>query len=167
MINLNKLANKPINSPINSTANSPVNSQLADALQDRFGLKVIARLNEQDLPHDISERLRVARQQAIARRPKSSVTASQTAPSIFMSGSAAALGGGFNDDGVSWFNRIASAVPLLALVAGLTAVSTMVDDQSANDIAAVDVQLLTDDLPPDAHTDPGFAQFLKFGPPQP
>ena len=148
-------------------SNSFVSTQHNDALQDRFGLKITARLNEQQLPHDISERLRVARQQAIARRPKSSVTARQTAPSIAMSGGAAALGGGFSDDGVSWFNRIASALPLLALVAGLMAVSAMVDDQTANDIAAVDVQLLTDDLPPNAHTDPGFAQFLKFGPPQP
>jgi Protein of unknown function (DUF3619) len=163
MTNLNKLAHKPTNSPINS----PAHSQLVDALQDRFGLKVTARLNEQALPHDISERLRVARQQAIARRPKSSVTASQTAPSITMSGGAAALGGGFNDNGVSWFNRIASALPLLALVAGLMAVNSFVNDQAANDVASVDVQLLTDDLPPDAHTDPGFAQFLKFGPPQP
>ena len=159
MINLNNLANTPNNSQLSNAH--------CDALQDRFGLKVTARLNEQQLPHDISERLRVARQQAIARRPKLSVTANQTAPSIFMSGGAAALGGGFNDDGVSWFNRIASALPLLALVVGLMAVSSMVDDQSANDTAAVDVQLLTDDLPPDAHTDPGFAQFLKFGPPQP
>ena len=153
---------------LNNLANTQhVNIQRIEALQDRFGLKVTARLNEQELPHDISERLRVARQQAIARRPKSTVTVSQTAPSIILSGGAAALGGGFNDEGVSWLNRIASVLPLLALVAGLIAVTSLVDDQNANDIAAVDVQLLTDDLPPDAHTDPGFAQFLKFGPPQP
>ena len=144
-----------------------LNIQRTEALQDRFGLKVTARLNEQPLPHDITERLRVARQQAITRRPKSSVTVSQTAPSIIFTGGAAALGWGFSDDGVSWLNRIASALPLLALVAGLIAVTSLVDKQNADDIAAVDVQLLTDDLPPDAHTDPGFAQFLKFGPPQP
>ena len=61
----------------------------AQLAQDRFGLRVAARLSvgNTDLPHDISERLRVARQQAIARRPKSSVTARQTAPSIAMSSS--------------------------------------------------------------------------------
>ena len=35
-------------------------------------------------------------------------------------------------------------------------------DNRANELAAeVDAALLTDDLPPAAYTDPGFAQFLK------
>jgi Protein of unknown function (DUF3619) len=137
----------------------------ADALQDRFGLKIIASLNEQALPHDITERLRVARQQAMSRMPKA--LAAQAASSVNMSGGAAVLGGNPFDDGANWFNRIASALPLLALVAGLIMVSSMTDDQNAREIADVDVQLLTDDLPPAAHTDSGFAQYLKFGPPQP
>ncbi len=136
-----------------------------DALQDRFGLKVIASLNEQALPHEISERLRVARQQAIARRPKQLVAQQHTATSIGMSGGAATLGGSPFDDGSTWLNRIASILPLIALVAGLILASKVTDDQSAREIADVDVQLLTDDLPPAAHTDPGFAQYLKFGPP--
>jgi hypothetical protein len=141
------------------------NTLHADALQDRFGLKIIARLNEQALPHDISERLRVARHNALSRMPKALAT--QTAGAVNMSGGAAVLGGNPFDDGSTWFNRIASALPLLALVAGLIMVSSMTNDQNARDIADVDVQLLTDDLPPAAHTDSGFAQFLKFGPPQP
>ena len=141
------------------------NTPQLDALQDRFGLKIIASLNEQTLPHDISERLRVARQMAIARMPK--VLAVQAASSVNMSGGASVLGGSPFDDGSSWFNRIASALPLLALVAGLMIVGSMTDDQNAREIADVDVQLLTDDLPPAAHTDSGFAQYLKFGPPQP
>lgn len=144
------------------------NTLHTDALQDRFGLKVIARLNEQALPHDISERLRVARQQALGRVPKLLATQLQTTTSVGMSGmsgGAATLGGSPFDDGSSWLNRIASILPLVALVAGLVLVSKMTDDQAAREIADVDVQLLTDDLPPAAHTDPGFAQFLKFGPP--
>ena len=40
-----------------------------DALQARFALRVTAGLSEQSdaLPHDIGERLRVAREQAVAR----------------------------------------------------------------------------------------------------
>jgi Protein of unknown function (DUF3619) len=131
-----------------------------DALMDRFGLKVTARLDDQPLSHDISERLRIARQQAVAMHQKQTQT--QTASSTSMSGGALVLGGG---DGVSWFNRIASALPVLALAAGLIAVNVMTSDERARELAEVDVQLLTDDLPPSAHTDPGFAQFLKFGPP--
>jgi Protein of unknown function (DUF3619) len=133
-----------------------------EAQMDRFGLKVAALLDDQALPHDISERLRVARQQALAQRKTALGAQTQAAPSIFASGSAAVLGGG---DGFGWFNRVVSAVPLLALVVGLVAININVNDERANELADVDTQLLTDDLPPSAHTDPGFAQFLKFGPP--
>jgi Protein of unknown function (DUF3619) len=133
-----------------------------EAQMDRFGLKVAALLDDQALPHDISERLRVARQQALAQRKIALAAQTQAAPSIFASGSAAVLGGG---DGFGWFNRVFSAVPLLALVVGLVAININVNDDRANELADVDTQLLTDDLPPSAHTDPGFAQYLKFGPP--
>jgi hypothetical protein len=132
-----------------------------EAQMDRFGLKVVAVLDDQALPHDISERLRVARQQALAQRKSVLVTQTQAAPSIFASGSAAVLGGG----DLSWFNRVISALPLLALVVGLVVININSDDERANELADVDTQLLTDDLPPAAHTDPGFAQYLKFGPP--
>ncbi len=140
------------------------NAPHQEVLADRFGLKIAAGLNEQPLPHDISERLRVARLQAIARVPK---LQTQSAHAISMSGGAAVLGGGPFDDRFNLFNRIASALPLLALAAGLVFVSVMTDNDNVREIADIDVQLLTDDLPPDAHTDAGFAQFLKFGPPSP
>src|SRR5262249_51903428 len=70
------------------------------------------------------------------------------------SGGAATLGGG-------WWTRIGSVVPLVALVAGLMAISMMQEDIRADELAAIDSALLTDDLPPAAYTDPGFAQFLK------
>jgi hypothetical protein len=133
-----------------------------EAQMDRFGLKVAALLDDQALPHDISERLRVARQQALAQRK--AVLAAQVQPSggVFSSGSSAVLGGG---EGFSWFTRLASAVPIVALAVGLVAINVSVSDERAVELADVDLQLLTDDLPPAAHTDPGFAQFLKFGPP--
>jgi hypothetical protein len=52
-------------------------------------------------------------------------------------------------------------VPLIALVAGLITISVMQDEDRASELAEVDAALLTDDLPPAAYTDPGFAQFLK------
>lgn len=133
-----------------------------DALMDRFGLKVAAHLDEQPLSHDISERLRVARLQAMAQHKLATATQTQAAPSIFASGSTAVLGGG---DGFGWFGRLASVVPLVALAVGLVAINVMVDNERADELAEVDILLLTDDLPPAAHTDPGFAQFLKFGSP--
>jgi hypothetical protein len=131
-----------------------------EALMDRFGLKVTAKLDDQPLSHDIAERLRIARQQAVAMHKKQSQI--QTASSASVSGGALVLGGG---EDLSWFNRIASVLPLLALAAGLIAVNVLTSEERAREVAEVDVQILTDELPPTAHTDPGFAQFLKFGPP--
>jgi hypothetical protein len=56
---------------------------------------------------------------------------------------------------------VAAFVPLLALVAGLMAVYVLEADNRAQELADIDAALLTDDLPPVAYTDSGFAQFLK------
>jgi hypothetical protein len=46
-------------------------------------------------------------------------------------------------------------------VAGLIVITTLQEDNRTDELAEVDAALLTDDLPPAAYTDPGFAQFLK------
>jgi hypothetical protein len=128
----------------------------AAALEEQFGRRVAARLTagNLDLTLDVSERLRAARMQAIANRK----TAPQlrTAPVVVKSGSSAALGGGWG-----WWTRIGAVVPLVALAAGLVAISVMQDDNRTDELAAVDSALLTDALPPAAYTDPGFAQFVQ------
>ncbi len=130
------------------------------ALVDRFGYKVAGMLSESPLPHDISERLRTARQQAITLRKKDTVL--QAASNLSVSGGVAVLGG---NDGLNLWTRFASMLPILALVAGLIAINVLQNDKRASEVAEVDVALLTDDLPPAAYSDPGFAQFLKFGSP--
>jgi hypothetical protein len=128
--------------------------------QDRFGRRLAARLDAglDDLPPDVTERLRAARTQALARRK---VAVLQTASTVVASGSQAALGSG--DDRFTWWQRIASALPLLALAAGLVAIHVVQNERRAAEVAEVDAALLTDDLPPAAYADPGFAQFLKSG----
>ncbi|MDH6166020.1 hypothetical protein M2282_001161 [Variovorax boronicumulans] len=122
--------------------------------EDQFGRRLAARLSagNQDLSHDIGERLRVARAQAVAARKQAPQL--RTAPEAMKSGNTLTLGGG-------WWTRIGSVVPLIALVAGLITISVMQDDDRASELAEVDSALLTGDLPPAAYTDPGFAQFLK------
>ena len=130
----------------------------AEIFQDRFGLKVAARLSQglTDLPHDVSERLRASRVQALAHRK---LARTQTAATVVASGGAATLT--FGDEGLGWWGRIASALPLIALAAGLIAINVMQNNHRAAEVAEVDVALLTDDLPPAAYTDPGFLQFLN------
>jgi len=126
--------------------------------QDRFGLQVAVRLSEaaNNLPYDISERLRAARAQALA---KQKIAVIGIATEVAVSGGAASLT--FGNEHLSWWNRIVAALPLLALVAGLIAISVIQNDNRANELAEIDAALLTDDLPPTAYTDPGFTQFLK------
>jgi hypothetical protein len=38
------------------------------------------------------------------------------------------------------------------------------NEHRTNEIASLDAELLTDDLPPNAYTDPGFLIFLKSNP---
>ncbi|NPC54373.1 DUF3619 family protein [Caenimonas soli] len=129
-------------------------------LEDRFGRQVAARLaaGTAEIPYNVTERLRAARVQAVARRKQTQL---RTASSVISSGGAAALT--FGDGGQSLWNRIASALPLIALAAGLILIHTIENDRRASEVAEVDAALLTDDLPPSAYADPGFVQFLKSG----
>jgi hypothetical protein len=130
--------------------------------QALYAARVTRRLSEgmDELPYDITERLRAARMQALARRKPACV---QTATVASSAGAGTlVLGGGHGRrGGFSWWQSMASALPLIALVAGLVAINIIQDDDLASELAEVDAALLTDDLPPDAYADPGFVQFLK------
>jgi hypothetical protein len=128
---------------------------------DGFGRRVAARLTlgTAELPYEITERLRAARTQAMARRK---LVPAQVAPAVVAAGGGTATLG-FGDEGVSWWNRIASALPLVVLAAGLVAIHVVQNDRRASEVAEVDAAILTDDLPPAAYADPGFTQFLKSG----
>ncbi|MFZ3218553.1 MAG: DUF3619 family protein [Rhodoferax sp.] len=130
-----------------------------DDYQDALGRSIAARLNDtaNSLPNDISERLKAARMLALSKRK---VVKLQVASSVVPNGGAATLHMG--DDDRSFWNRIASLVPLLALIAGLLTIAVVEEQRRTNEIAEVDTALLTDDLPPAAYTDPGFAQYLNL-----
>ena len=138
--------------------NSP--QKRAAVLQDRFALKTVSYLSAgtADLPHDISERLRAARAQAVSQRK---IAKTQTASHVVNAGSSAALTWG-SDEGLGWWGRLGLVLPLVALVVGLLAINSFQDDNRAQELAEVDAALLTDELPPAAFADPGFVQFLKL-----
>ena len=128
-------------------------------MQDRFGAKTAAYLSAAScsLPYEISERLRAARVQAVSKRK---IAKTLTAGGLVNSGGSAALTWG-SDEGLGWWGRIGSVMPLVALVFGLLAISSIQNDNRAQELAEVDSALLTDELPPAAFADPGFVQFLK------
>ena len=128
----------------------------------RYGLRVGARLSAglDSMPHDISERLRVARQQAVARRKQPQVVAKlRPATAVSRNGHTATLS--FGDDGMSLWVRLASGALVVAMAVGLVTINIVQDDDRAMELADLDTALLTDDLPPEAYSDPGFLQYLK------
>ncbi|MEO8545335.1 MAG: DUF3619 family protein [Burkholderiaceae bacterium] len=129
-----------------------------ETLQDRFALRITARLSDgcDALPHDVSERLRFARHQALAKRK----SVSDKTVAVPMGGGATTLGA--MEEQVSWWSRLGVALPLIALVVGLVTINSMQNERAAQEMAQVDTALLTDDLPLAAYADPGFLQFLKI-----
>ena len=127
--------------------------------QDRFGMSIAAHLSTaaDTLPNDISELLRVARAQAVAKRKVA--PAPSMASVVIANGSSATLGQGDDDFGL--WGRITAVLPLIALLVGLVSIHFIQNERRANELAEIDAALLSDVLPPAAYTDPGFVQFLK------
>ena len=126
---------------------------------DRYGLRIAARLSmgTDELPHDVTERLKAARMQALGRRKVARPAAVGT---VFLAGGTAVMGGG--EDPLGWWGRLASVLPLVVLAVGLVTIHTIRNEQVAGELAAVDAALLADDLPPSAYADPGFARFVEL-----
>lgn len=131
------------------------NPQRAAHHADPFGRAVAQRLAQSidDLPYEVSERLRAARVRALQVRKQAA-----TAPAVLAQDSGTATLG---SEGSSFWTRVGSVLPLLALAAGLVLLHGFQAERRASEIAEVDVALLTDDLPPAAYADPGFLQFLR------
>ena len=138
------------------------NLYLQDIAQERLALRVCAHLSDaaDDLPYDLSERLRAARAQALSKRK---ILVKRTAQSISSSGGSASLTLG--GDYLNVWERLAAILPLLALVMGLITINLIQEQNSSDEIAEIDAALLTDDLPPSAYADQGFAQFIKINSP--
>jgi hypothetical protein len=150
----------------------------ADALEARFGLRVTARLEEgnRQLPHDISERLRVARMQALAQARQSAATSKRqrrAASSVSIvagspgAGASAATLGRHGGEESMWWSRLGWIIPALALVVGLLGIGRWQTVEQIAQIAQLDAELLGDDLPPNAYADDGFSEFLRKPPEAP
>jgi len=131
----------------------------AEKTIDDYGRALARRLDLDglELSYDIGERLRAARMQAIAARKPELVAV----PTSGMNLSAGQITLTSPDAEGHLWSRLASFLPLIALVLGLMAIQSIQSDFSVSEIAEVDSALLLDELPPGAYTDPGFLQFLK------
>jgi hypothetical protein len=117
----------------------------------RFTNKIRQALNEgSQVDARISERLRAAREQALALRKAEREPALAWARDTLV--------GGFG--GFGGFS-LRLLLPTLLLIAGMVSIYSWQQDQRAADAEELDAQLLTDDLPIDAYLDRGFEAWLK------
>jgi len=117
--------------------------RINDELQ--FAYKIKQKLNNDAtrLPAATEERLRAARERALAQQR-------QSVGGLAVAGVPASVGFG-------WLGQLA---PLLVLVGGLVAINYWHQSQQALEIADVDTQMLVDELPPNAYLDKGFGAWL-------
>lgn len=141
-----------------NASESSLHGATRDAVESRFARRIVACLAEsaETVPHDVGERLRFARERALetARR----VRTIDPARGVGVSASGAAILGFSRSH---WWLRVASVLPLVALVGGLVLIQEWQTRTQVSVAAEVDEALLGDDLPITAYRDPGFAEFLK------
>ncbi|MCM0028286.1 MAG: DUF3619 family protein [Polynucleobacter sp.] len=127
---------------------------------DRIGSAVREHLDGStaQLPSRITDRLYHARLSAMAARKQEFVPQLERVlrPQL------AFTQGGSGSHPSSYWNRLSWFAPFIVLALGLLAISEWQQDERINDIAAVDIALLSDDVPPDAYMDSGFLAFLKL-----
>lgn len=133
-------------------------------LQARLAGQLAAVLSEgvRALPHDITERLRFGREQALAKAREMRLAPEKVnaSPAWLNSAGTLVLGGP-----LPGWQRAMSLVPLLMLVAGMFLIDHWATREQVLAAADVDAVLLADDLPPTAYQDPGFIEFLRTPPP--
>ncbi|MBP6902131.1 MAG: DUF3619 family protein [Burkholderiaceae bacterium] len=131
-----------------------------EALAGRVALRLTAELGRSAdaLPHDIGERLRVARERAVA-----TARSHRRAPALAVAAAVVPAGAGraaLSGMPPLWW-RLVSVLPLLLLLLGLVLLQHRLDAQQISAAAEIDSALLADELPPAAYRDPGFQEFLR------
>lgn len=134
-----------------------------DARVSAYGKRLAAGLSQasDELPADITERLRFAREQALRKAKEARAAEPVTAEQTLRMGSTLALQGG--DRPARWF-KLASLTPLLLLLAGLLLIQHSQWYQQILAAAEVDTAMLAKPLPPAAYSDPGFKEYLDENP---
>jgi len=128
-----------------------------NAQEKNFAYKVRHALNERldDLPDSVTARLAHARSVAVSRKK-------QEAPvrvAIFEKAFAGITGSASGHS--SWFGRLGLGLPALVLAVGLMGIVHYEQQHQIRETAAIDMAVLSDELPPAAYTDIGFNAYLE------
>ena len=126
-------------------------------VEGRLALRLATLLDAraQEIPHDIGERLRVSRMLAVER---ARLNRKVLVPATSL---VSASGVRFEGEAPSLWLRLASVMPLVVLVVGMLAIQHHSSLEQIAAAAEIDSALLTDELPPAAYGDLGFAAYLR------
>ena len=128
--------------------------------QDRIGSAVREYLDGStaQLPSSITDRLYHSRLSAMAARKQEFVPQLQQLlrPQLALN-----QGGSGSQSSSNW-SRFSWFAPFIVFALCVFGICEWQQDARINDIAAVDIALLSDDVPPDAYMDSGFLAFLKL-----
>ena len=134
--------------------NPTLNRYTPLAIEARFASRLTRALDDatRELPPGVDERLRIARQQALAK--------ARSEPRSVLSAIPAGVGAVSWSSG-GWWPRLALLLPIAALAVGLLAIEQKHREAQIAVAVEIDSALLVDDAPLAAYGDPGFVEFLK------
>ena len=118
---------------------------MSNSSELEFAFQIKRRLNtgSDTLASGTTERLRAARERALGVQRQPAATAQAAGMPVSFS-----------------FGWLAQLTPLAVLVVGLVGMNFWQQSQRAVEIADIDVQMLVDELPPNAYLDKGFRAWL-------
>ncbi|MDH4061516.1 MAG: DUF3619 family protein [Aquincola sp.] len=140
---------------------SAEDARRTEALEARLGLRLAASLTALEVAkpdRDVNERLRFAREQALARGREARRTAAASSLHGARGGTAVMSG---PDTNTPWWLRVSSVLPLALLLGGLIFIDHQYSRAQIEAAAEVDAAILADDLPPEAYRDAGFVEYLR------
>lgn len=128
-----------------------------NAQEKNFAYKVRHALNERldDLPDSVTARLAHARSTAVSRKKQEASVCVAVFEKAFSGISGRASGQS------SWFSRLGLGLPTLVLAVGLMGIVHYEEQRQIRETAAIDIAVLSDELPPAAYTDIGFNAYLE------
>jgi hypothetical protein len=138
--------------------NPSLHSRVQESREAAFALKIRQSLQKssEQLQADVAARLKVAREQALDEQKQShEVLILAYSRAYFRSDMEA------EPDHPWWKQSLVWILPALVLTFALVGANEWQQAQHIDELAEIDALILADDLPLDAHLDPGFANTLQ------
>ena len=140
--------------------NSDVQFRALEARQAVFSMKIRQYLHQstEQLDHDIAERLRVGRELALEQQKKEQDVLIAVPAALYAGSNTSTM-----TQSPWWKQGLSWTLPAVVLFLALSGANQWQEAQRIDELAEIDAMILADDLPLNAHLDPGFIATLQPG----